>query len=134
MASHLQHYVHSLYSLIANHNGESGQIKFHQNPRTLQYRLIRTWHEAICINRYKRGIIMVTAARTASQVMLHMSVAFGVMWAVTGSLAFGGLAAIVEPVCNVALLPLHEKLWIRIQAMLDSRAEKAALSNAKPTA
>jgi uncharacterized membrane protein len=50
-----------------------------------------------------------------SQVLLHMVVAFGVMYGVTGSLAFGGLAAIIEPVVNVVLLPLHDKLWLRIR-------------------
>lgn len=64
---------------------------------------------------------MVTAARTTSQIFLHMGVAFGVMWAATGSLAFGGVAAIVEPLCNVALLPLHDKLWARIEVSLTAR-------------
>lgn len=64
---------------------------------------------------------MVTAARTTSQVLLHMGVAFGVMWAATGSLAFGGVAAVVEPLCNVALLPLHDRLWARIQTALAAR-------------
>lgn len=76
---------------------------------------------------------MVTAARTTSQVLLHMGVAFGVMWAVTGSLAFGGVAAIVEPICNVALLPLHEKLWARIQIALDARSTNNARPEAAPT-
>lgn len=76
---------------------------------------------------------MVTAARTTSQVLLHMGVAFGVMWAVTGSLAFGGVAAIVEPICNVALLPLHEKLWARIQIALDARSTNNAQPEAAPT-
>ncbi|MDQ8035880.1 MAG: DUF2061 domain-containing protein [Pedobacter sp.] len=67
---------------------------------------------------------MVTAARTTSQVLLHMGVAFGVMWAATGSLAFGGVAAVVEPLCNVALLPLHDRLWARIQKRLDARRHK----------
>jgi uncharacterized membrane protein len=57
---------------------------------------------------------MVTAARTTSQVLLHMAVAFGVMWSVTGSFAFGGIAAIIEPICNVVLLPLHDRVWRRI--------------------
>ena len=57
---------------------------------------------------------MVIAARTTSQVLLHMAVAFGVMYAFTGSLAFGGLAAVIEPICNVILLPLHERIWRRI--------------------
>jgi uncharacterized membrane protein len=57
---------------------------------------------------------MVIAAKSASQVLLHMAVAFAVMYAFTGSLAFGGIAAIVEPLCNVLLLPLHDRLWRRI--------------------
>lgn len=64
---------------------------------------------------------MVTAARTTSQVLLHMSVAFTVMWAATGSLSFGGIAAVIEPLCNVALLPLHDRLWAQIQRALDRR-------------
>lgn len=58
---------------------------------------------------------MVLAAKTTSQLFLHMAVAFGVMYAVTGSIAFGGVAAIIEPVCIVLLLPLHERIWKRLQ-------------------
>jgi uncharacterized membrane protein len=54
---------------------------------------------------------MLLAAKTTSQVLLHMSVAFGVMYAFTGSVVFGGIAAIIEPVCMVVLLPLHDRLW-----------------------
>jgi uncharacterized membrane protein len=70
---------------------------------------------------------MVLAAKTTSQIVLHMAVAFGVMWAVTGSLAFGGIAAIIEPVCNVVLLPLHERLWRRIQRRLRRRGKGAQM-------
>lgn len=65
---------------------------------------------------------MVLAARTTSQILLHMAVAFGVMYAVTGSIAFGGIAAIIEPVCNVVLLPLHDGLWRRIARRCGSAA------------
>lgn len=58
---------------------------------------------------------MVTAAKTISQIGLHMGVAFGVMYAVTGSIAFGGLAAILEPICNVILIPLHDRLWEKLR-------------------
>lgn len=58
---------------------------------------------------------MIIAARSLSQVVTHMAVAFAVMFALTGSVAFGGLAAIVEPVVNVALLPLHQMLWARLR-------------------
>lgn len=54
---------------------------------------------------------MLLLAQKTSQVLLHMSVAFGVTYAFTGSLATGGLAAILEPICNVVLLPLHDRLW-----------------------
>jgi len=64
---------------------------------------------------------MVTVARTGSQILLHMGVAFSVMWAATGSLAFGGIAAVVEPICNIALLPLHDRLWARIQMAVSAR-------------
>ncbi|OBV41261.1 DUF2061 domain-containing protein [Janthinobacterium psychrotolerans] len=58
---------------------------------------------------------MFTAIKTFSQVITHMSIAFGLAYLLTGSLALGGLAAIIEPVINVALLPLHEKLWHAIR-------------------
>lgn len=50
-----------------------------------------------------------------SQVFLHMGVAFAVTYSMTGSLMTGGFAALVEPICNVALLPLHERLWRKIK-------------------
>ena len=56
---------------------------------------------------------MAIAARKTSQVLLHMGVAFAVMYLLTGSVAFGGIAAIVEPICNVLLLPLHDRVWDR---------------------
>ena len=67
---------------------------------------------------------MVIAAKSASQVVLHMAVAFGVMYAVTGSLAFGGLAAVIEPVVNVVLLPLHERAWRHIRRRLAVRRKR----------
>lgn len=59
---------------------------------------------------------MIVAARTTSQIVLHMSVAFGITFAFTGSLAMGGAAAVLEPICNVILMPLHDRMWDRIRA------------------
>ena len=56
--------------------------------------------------------------------VLHMVVAFIVMYAVTGSLAFGGIAAVIEPAVNVVLLPLHDRLWLRIRRRLASRGRE----------
>lgn len=58
---------------------------------------------------------LLIAAEKVSQTGLHMSVAFAVMYGFTGSLAFGGVAAILEPLLNVALLPLHDRLWDKFQ-------------------
>lgn len=64
---------------------------------------------------------MVTAAKTTSQIAVHMGVAFATMYVVTGSIAFGGLAAILEPICNVIVMPLHERLWKRIRVRMERR-------------
>jgi uncharacterized membrane protein len=61
---------------------------------------------------------MITAAKTVSQIAVHMSVAFGVMYGFTGSLAFGGMAALLEPMIVVGVLPLHERLWQQIGASI----------------
>jgi uncharacterized membrane protein len=71
---------------------------------------------------------MVSAAKSTSQVALHMAVAFGVMYAVTGSLAFGGLAAVIEPVVNVVLLPLHERAWRHLRRRLTARRRRQLMA------
>jgi uncharacterized membrane protein len=74
-----------------------------------------------------KGVSMVTAARTASQIGVHMGVAFATMYVVTGSMAFGGLAAVLEPLINVIVMPLHDKLWERIRERVGAgRAVQAA--------
>lgn len=74
---------------------------------------------------------MLLAGQKLSQVVMHMGVAFAVMYAFTGSLAFGGLAALVEPVCNVALLPLHDRLWSRMRHALGRRTAQRQLCAAR---
>lgn len=64
---------------------------------------------------------MVIAARAASQVVVHMSVAFLIMFAFTGSATFGGLAALLEPICVVGILPLHDRLWDALEARLENK-------------
>ena len=78
---------------------------------------------------------MVTAARTVSQIIVHMAVAFVTLYVVTGSIAFGGLAAILEPVCNVLVMPLHDKLWERIRKRIDAqKADAQPISGTAPVA
>lgn len=65
--------------------------------------------------------MVMAAARKISQVAVHMTVAFAIMFAMTGSVVMGGLAVIIEPVINVALLPHHERFWARMRARAHSQ-------------
>lgn len=65
------------------------------------------------------------AAEKLSQTVLHMGVAFTVMYFATGSLAFGGMAAVLEPVCNVVLLPVHDRFWNALELRLNGSARAA---------
>lgn len=71
-------------------------------------------------------------AYKTSQVLLHMGVAFAVTYAFTGSLAVGGLAAVVEPICNVTLMPLHDRLWARLRMGGKTRANRGEEATAAP--
>ncbi|KQZ43376.1 DUF2061 domain-containing protein [Duganella sp. Root1480D1] len=64
---------------------------------------------------------MAIAAKKMSQVTAHMGIAFGLMYVLTGSVAFGGLAAVLEPVINVVLLPFHEKAWHALRTRFSAR-------------
>lgn len=65
------------------------------------------------------------AAEKLSQTAMHMLVAFSVMVAATGSLAFGGMAAVLEPICNVLLLPAHDRFWDKLALRLNGGARIA---------
>ena len=50
-------------------------------------------------------------SKTLSFACVHFTVAFGVGYLMTGSLAVGGAVALVEPLCNTVAFHLHEKVW-----------------------
>ena len=56
-------------------------------------------------------------AKTLSFGIVHMGVAFGVGYAMTGSVAVGGALALVEPLVNTVAYFFHEKLWERIRGV-----------------
>jgi uncharacterized membrane protein len=88
----------------------------------------KAWEARVHRATSERGRYLLLAAEKISQTALHASVAFGVMWTVTGSAAMGGLAALVEPVCNVIVLPFHDRMWDAMRARLQRAAGKNALS------
>jgi uncharacterized membrane protein len=53
----------------------------------------------------------VTMIKTMTFAAVHFSVAFGVAYAVTGSILVGGLIALVEPAINTVAYYFHEKAW-----------------------
>ncbi|PHR64322.1 DUF2061 domain-containing protein [Alcanivorax sp.] len=52
-------------------------------------------------------------AKTISFGAMHISVAFLVVWAMTGDWRIGGLTALVEPCVNTVAYHFHEKVWKR---------------------
>jgi uncharacterized membrane protein len=62
-------------------------------------------------------------AEKISLTAMHMIVAFSVIYVATGSAAFGGLAAVLEPIVNVMLMPLHDRVWDKL---LPGRTMQAA--------
>ena len=65
-------------------------------------------------------------AKTLTFAAVHMSVAFGVGYAMTGSLAVGGALALVEPLVNTVDYFFHEKAW----AFFGSRAHETTRDHA----
>lgn len=53
--------------------------------------------------------------KTLTFTLMHFCIAFGVAYALTGSLTVGGLLATVEPLCNSVGFFLHDKLWQRLE-------------------
>lgn len=54
--------------------------------------------------------------KTLTFTIMHFCIAFGVAYALTGSIAVSGLVAAVEPLCNSVGFYFHEKFWARLEA------------------
>lgn len=54
--------------------------------------------------------------KTLTFAILHMSVAFTVVYLMTGNAMAGGLVALIEPACNTVAYHFHEKVWARREA------------------
>lgn len=53
--------------------------------------------------------------KTISFGAMHISVAFLVVWAMTGDWRIGGATALVEPCVNTVAYHFHEKVWKRLK-------------------
>ncbi len=54
-----------------------------------------------------------TKVKTASFATVHFSVAFGVVYLLTGDAFIGGVMAMLEPSVNTVAYYFHEKVWQR---------------------
>lgn len=54
-----------------------------------------------------------TQIKTASFAVVHFSVAFSVVYALTGDAFVGGLMATIEPAINSIAYFFHEKVWVK---------------------
>lgn len=54
--------------------------------------------------------------KTASFAAVHFTVAFGVGYALSGSVLVGGAIALVEPAVNTVAYAIHEKVWEAIRS------------------
>ena len=53
--------------------------------------------------------------KTFSFALVHIAVAFTVVYLMTGNVLAGGLVALVEPLCNTLAYHVHEKVWAAIR-------------------
>ena len=51
--------------------------------------------------------------KTMTFACMHFSIAFGVVYLMTGSVLLGGAVALVEPAVNTVAFYFHEKIWKR---------------------
>jgi len=49
--------------------------------------------------------------KTMTFACMHFSIAFGVVYLMTGSVLLGGAVALVEPAVNTVAFYFHEKIW-----------------------
>ncbi|MCC1495191.1 DUF2061 domain-containing protein [Alcanivorax sp. 1008] len=56
-------------------------------------------------------------SKTISFGIMHVGVAFLVVWMMTGDMIIGGAVAMVEPMVNTIAYHFHEKVWARRKAV-----------------
>jgi uncharacterized membrane protein len=65
--------------------------------------------------------------KTLSFGIVHFTVAFAVVFALTGSFVIGGLIALIEPLINTVAYHYHEKAWVWFRGRSRTRDATYAL-------
>lgn len=63
--------------------------------------------------------------KTLTFAIVHMTVAFAVVYVMTGSLVLGGAVALIEPLCNTIAYFFHERVWARVIRRRSMRVDGA---------
>ncbi|WP_028110044.1 DUF2061 domain-containing protein [Ferrimonas futtsuensis] len=63
--------------------------------------------------------------KTLTFAIMHFSIAFFVVYLLTGSWAIGGAVAVIEPLVNTVAFYFHDKVWKRVE---QRRAQTEALA------
>ncbi|KOO17027.1 hypothetical protein AKJ18_00260 [Vibrio xuii] len=71
----------------------------------------RIWQQSTALQKLARS----AKVKTASFAVVHFSVAFGVVYLLTGDAFVGGIMAAIEPTINTFAYYFHEKVWLRKQ-------------------
>jgi uncharacterized membrane protein len=53
--------------------------------------------------------------KTITFTAMHISIAFTVVYLMTGSVMVGGAVALIEPLCNSVGYFFHERIWERVR-------------------
>ncbi|MCG9584468.1 DUF2061 domain-containing protein [Vibrio tubiashii] len=71
----------------------------------------RVWSKSKLLSDLSRS----AKIKTTSFAVVHFSVAFGVVYLMTGDAFVGGIMAAIEPSINTVAYYFHEKVWLRKQ-------------------
>ncbi|KJG37444.1 membrane protein [Photobacterium angustum] len=72
------------------------------------------FHEKVWQNRtLKQSRFSTPSRKTVSFAIVHFSVAFSVVYLLTGDILIGSLMAMIEPVINTMAYYFHERVWQR---------------------
>ncbi len=69
---------------------------------------------------------MRTAKKTASYSLMHLTVAFGVAYALTGSWKAALAIGTIEPIFQTVAFAVHERVWTRLDLRTKRDATAAA--------
>lgn len=69
----------------------------------------RAWSQSRALRALSRS----TKVKTTSFAVVHFSVAFTVVYLMTGDAFVGGIMAAIEPTINTCVYYFHEKIWQR---------------------